>query len=148
MLRYHQRVASHDLSFGLNYGRTDVEGGDYSHDGGVPTGLMTIVDNDATGLELYALDRWQLSERVQLELGAQGVLADRNVVSIDAVKRARGTERLAAPRAHFEHPDGEILSLDDPLAPGTSLSANIDATVHAGIEAVLGAELALVPVAG
>lgn len=33
----------------------------------------------------------------------------------------------------------EILSVDDPAAPGTSLSANIDRTTHAGIEALLGA---------
>lgn len=37
----------------------------------------------------------------------------------------------------------EILSVDDPMAPGTSLSANIDKTTHAGIEALLGASLAL-----
>jgi len=36
----------------------------------------------------------------------------------------------------------EILSVDDPSAPGTSLSANIDRTVHAGIEAVAGASFA------
>lgn len=33
----------------------------------------------------------------------------------------------------------EILSIDDPAAPGTSLSANIDRTIHAGLEALLGA---------
>ena len=33
----------------------------------------------------------------------------------------------------------EILSVDDPAAPGTSLSANIDRTTHAGIEALVGA---------
>jgi iron complex outermembrane receptor protein len=32
--------------------------------------------------------------------------------------------------------DDEILSVDDPLAPGTSLSTNVDRTVHAGIEAI------------
>jgi iron complex outermembrane receptor protein len=37
----------------------------------------------------------------------------------------------------------EILSRDDPNAPGTSLSTNVDGTVHAGIEALLGASLAL-----
>jgi len=37
----------------------------------------------------------------------------------------------------------EILSIDDPLAPGTSLSANIDKTTHAGIEALLGASFDL-----
>jgi iron complex outermembrane receptor protein len=37
----------------------------------------------------------------------------------------------------------EILSRDDPDAPGTSLSANIDKTTHAGIEALVGASFAL-----
>lgn len=33
----------------------------------------------------------------------------------------------------------EILSVDDPFAPGTSLSENVDSTTHAGIEALVGA---------
>src|SRR5690606_12099975 len=33
----------------------------------------------------------------------------------------------------------EILSVDDPAAPGTSLSTNIDETKHAGVEALLSA---------
>lgn len=33
----------------------------------------------------------------------------------------------------------EILSIEDPSAPGTSLSSNIDRTTHAGIEALVGA---------
>jgi iron complex outermembrane receptor protein len=33
----------------------------------------------------------------------------------------------------------EILSVDDPEAPGTSLSTNIDQTVHAGLEALINA---------
>lgn len=37
----------------------------------------------------------------------------------------------------------EILSRDDPAAPGTSLSANIDRTVHAGVEALIGASFSL-----
>lgn len=37
----------------------------------------------------------------------------------------------------------EILSRDDPSAPGTSLSVNADGTVHAGIEALVGASFAL-----
>lgn len=39
----------------------------------------------------------------------------------------------------------EILSIDDPLAPGTSLSTNVDRTTHAGVEALLGASF---PIAG
>ena len=37
----------------------------------------------------------------------------------------------------------EILSIDDPDAPSTSLSANVDNTIHAGIEALVGASVAL-----
>lgn len=37
----------------------------------------------------------------------------------------------------------EILSIDDPSSPGTSLSINADRTVHAGIEAVVGGSFAL-----
>lgn len=33
----------------------------------------------------------------------------------------------------------EILSVDDPAAPGTSLSTNVDRTTHAGVEALVGA---------
>jgi iron complex outermembrane recepter protein len=37
----------------------------------------------------------------------------------------------------------EILSIDDPDAPGNSLATNIDRTTHAGIEALLGASFAI-----
>lgn len=37
----------------------------------------------------------------------------------------------------------EILSRDDPAAPGTSLATNVDKTVHAGIEALVGGRFAL-----
>src|SRR5690606_22445927 len=39
----------------------------------------------------------------------------------------------------------EILSIEDPNAPGTSLATNIDRTVHAGIEAMVGGAFALGP---
>ena len=41
--------------------------------------------------------------------------------------------------AYYARLRDEILSIDDPAAPGTSLSANVDRTVHAGIEALVGA---------
>ena len=44
---------------------------------------------------------------------------------------------------YYAHIQDEILSVDDPLAPGTSLSTNVDDTVHAGVEALFGASLAL-----
>ncbi|MEO6517613.1 MAG: TonB-dependent receptor [Pseudoxanthomonas sp.] len=41
--------------------------------------------------------------------------------------------------AYYARLSDEILSIDDPAAPGTSLSTNVDRTLHAGIEALLGA---------
>ena len=41
--------------------------------------------------------------------------------------------------AYYASIDDEILSVDDPAAPGNSLTANIDGTLHAGIEALVGA---------
>lgn len=43
--------------------------------------------------------------------------------------------------AYYARIRDEILSIDDPAAPGTSLSANMDRTTHAGIEALLGASV-------
>jgi iron complex outermembrane receptor protein len=45
--------------------------------------------------------------------------------------------------AYYARIDDEILSVDDPNAPGNSLTTNIDATTHAGLEALVGASFAL-----
>lgn len=45
--------------------------------------------------------------------------------------------------AYYARLRDEILSVDDPAAPGTSLSTNVDRTVHAGLEALLGASFPL-----
>jgi iron complex outermembrane receptor protein len=199
---------------GLHYGRGDADGGNYWNDGGNRGFLMTTVDRSASSLTVYALDRWQVRDKLLLELGAQGVEAKRNVVNISAatgaVRSPHGSFSHITPRAGliysasdgvdlfasvsglYEPPtnfeledeatgsnaileamsgtvleigtrgrrdgtagkqlyweaslyyasiDDEILSIDDPNAPGTSLSANIDRTTHAGIEAAFGAEL-------
>ena len=36
----------------------------------------------------------------------------------------------------------EILSVDDPAAPGNSLTTNVDSTIHAGLEALVGMSIA------
>ena len=62
--------------------------------------------------------------------------------------RGATTGAAAATRWHWDaslyyaRVRDEILSIDDPLAPGTSLSANVDRTTHAGIEALVGASIA------
>ncbi len=61
----------------------------------------------------------------------------------------RGTAMQASTRwtweasAYYTALRDEILSIDSPSAPGTSLSANIDKTTHAGIEALVGASFAV-----
>lgn len=44
---------------------------------------------------------------------------------------------------YYAQLQNEILSVDDPDAPGTSLSTNVDDTIHAGVEALVGASFAL-----
>ncbi len=61
--------------------------------------------------------------------------------------RGMSTQSLGVPRWHWDlsiyyaQIDDEILSVDDPDAPGTSLSANVDATIHAGVEALVGGSI-------
>ena len=43
--------------------------------------------------------------------------------------------------AYYATIQDEILSIDDPSAPGNSLTTNIERTIHAGLEALLGASL-------
>ena len=43
----------------------------------------------------------------------------------------------------YAHIKDEILSVEDPSAPGTSLVTNIDDTIHAGIEALISARVSL-----
>ena len=45
--------------------------------------------------------------------------------------------------AYYARISNEILSLDDPNAPGNSLVTNIDKTTHAGIEALVGSSFSL-----
>jgi iron complex outermembrane receptor protein len=215
-LRYNLRLGDHDLLAGLDYGRTEVEGGNYSHQGGRRANLMTRVDNSAESLELFLVDRWQFAPRWTLVYGVQGVLADREVrniaVSSGTLYNPKGDYNSINPRAGVVYqltPDVElfanisklyeapttyeleddacacddtldamhgtvfevgtrgrqalstlsqwhwdiavyyaqlkdvILSKDDPIAPGTSLSANVDRTIHLGIEAMAGASFAL-----
>jgi iron complex outermembrane receptor protein len=206
MLRYRRTAGEHGLLFGMNYGYSTVTGGNYENNGGQPGALMWTTDDNASSLELFALDRWNFAPQWTLVYGAQFVSAHRDVSgfegSYDAANPRVGVIRdlgdassewyASASRIYeapttFELTDDfnggstpleamhgvvvetglrgtaprgdtglnwdvsvyytelrdEILSRDDPNAPGTSLSANIDKTTHAGIEALLGASFAL-----
>lgn len=215
-LRYQIKLGKHDVLAGINYGRTWVKGGNYSHDGQRKTSLQTLVDNDAENTEVFLVDRWQFAQRWTAVYGAQVVSGDRHVrntsVASGAVRDPRGSYDSVNPRLGLIHQwtpevtlftnlsrlyeaptlyeleddvrgngetleamtgtvleigtrgaqafgeashwrwdlalyyaalEDEILSMEDPAAPGTSLSANIDDTVHAGLEAVVGASFAV-----
>jgi iron complex outermembrane receptor protein len=216
MLRYEQSAGDHALAFGVNYGRSEVDGAHYRHDAGAKTALSTLIDNDADSTEIFALDHWSVTDRLALVFGGQVVLADREARSTsvasgtvtapsddypgvnprigaiyqigEGVSVYGNASRLFEPPTVFELADDvradgraldamsgsvielgtrgqrdigadasaywdvavyhawisdEILSVDDPEAPGTSLSTNVDKTIHAGLEALLGASFAL-----
>ena len=205
MVRWHRFADAHNLLFGASFGFSTVKGGNYENQGGERGGLMWTSNDEASALELFALDRWTLAPQWTLVYGAQFVSADRDVGglrgSYDAINPRVGLIRdfgqasqwySSVSRTHeapttFELTDdsagggmplaamhgmvfetgvrgtvmhghmrltwevsgyymalrNEILSIDDPDAPGTSLSANIDKTTHAGLEALLGASLAM-----
>ena len=217
-VRYDLRIGGHDLLAGLNYGQTEVEGGNYGNNGGYRDGLMSIVDNSADSAVLFLMDRWRFAPRWTAVYGAQGFSGSREVRNIDpatgvATRAPAGDYESINPRAGliyhltstaelftnvsrlYEAPTtyqiddeisgsnqaldamhgtvfevgtrgtgdtaagqwrwevsgyyaelrDEILSVDNPAAPGTgdSLSLNVDGTIHAGIEALLGASFPL-----
>ena len=214
-LRYQLRRGAHDLLAGVNYGRTEVEGGNYGNDGGRRTALATRVDNDARATEAFVMDRWQFAPRWSAVYGVQAVSSSREIRNVsvatgalrnpkadfdsinpragliyqltpqaelfanvsrlyeapttyqmddqeagnnqtlDAMKGtsfeigSRGRQALGRGHWHWEAAlyyariRDEILSVDDPAAPGTALSSNIDKTIHAGVEALVGASLPL-----
>ncbi len=215
-LRHQIKLGDHDLLAGLNYGETEVVGGNYSHVAGRRSDLTTEVDNKADSLEAFVVDRWQFSPKWTAVYGAQVVSASREVrnitVSSGAVRNPKDDYNSINPRAgliyqlsdvievfanlsklyeaptNYELEDDarannetldamqgtvfeigtrgsqpigiasqwhwdvalyyaqlkdEILSIDDSENLGTSLATNIDDTIHAGIEALFRASLAL-----
>ena len=54
-------------------------------------------------------------------------------------KPSAGTRWTWDVAAYYARIGDEILSLDDPNAPGNSLTTNVEKTTHAGLEALLGA---------
>jgi iron complex outermembrane receptor protein len=204
MVRYQRDAGSHDLLFGANYGYSTVNGGNYTNERGQRGFLMWTTDDEASSLEVFALDRWSFAPDWRLVYGAQFISSDRNVSGFKADYNAvnprlgfirnlggqsewyasasrvyeapttfeltddvnGGSTPLAAMHGtvvetglrganargethlnwdvsiYFTALRDEILSRDDPGAPGTSLSANIAETTHAGIEALVGASFA------
>ena len=91
-----------------------------------PTSFELVDDRTGTGQLLDPM------KGVVGEIGIRGSTGSR-----------QGTRWQWDVSAYYAVIDDEILSIDDPAAPGTSLSANVDSTIHAGIEALLGASFAI-----
>jgi iron complex outermembrane receptor protein len=216
-LRYRSEIGAHEFLLGANYGDGAVSGGNYRNLHGQRNGLSEYVDNSADSLELFAVDRWHVTDRWTLVYGGQWVNADRDVRTTEAATGAvrnphanytafnprlgviysldnrneffasagrlheapttfeleddaRGNDatldamhgdvlemglRGKTPGASFNwrwdvsvyyaRLDDEILSVDDPKAPGNSLTANIPRTTHAGVEALVGASFSTGP---
>jgi iron complex outermembrane recepter protein len=205
MLRYRKTAGEHGLLFGANYGYSTVTGGNYENIGGKRGAFMFPTHDNASTLELFALDRWSFAPRWTLMYGTQFVTAAREVGgfkesydsfnprlgvtldlnedsqwyaslsriyeapttfelvddttgggnALDAMHGAvvetglRGTAMHGDTRLTWDFSGyytalrNEILSVDDPDAPGTSLSSNMDKTTHAGIETLFGASFAI-----
>lgn len=201
MVRYKRDVDNHGLLFGANYGFSTVKGANYNNIGGKRGTLQNIVDDDATSLELFALDRWNFAPDWTLVYGTQYVSASRDAGGVvgdynafnprvglifdvqEGIQLYANVSRVYEPPTTFELRDdvagtgialdamhgtvvetgirgvaqtghakwnwdvtayysalrNEILSIDNPAAPGNSLSSNIDKTTHAGIESLVGA---------
>lgn len=227
MVRYDMQRGDHDLAFGLNYGDTEVKGGNYRNLFGRRNGLSERVEEHAEGIEAFVIDRWRIADALTLVYGAQAVDTSRDVRKISAASGTmrnprgdysdvnprvgviysprEGNEIFASMSRLFEAPttfelqddvrqndalldpmkgtvieigargatvqatserwhtaarwhwdvavyyariQDEILSVDE-LVPGTgiptgrSLSTNVDDTLHAGLEALIGARVAL-----
>ena len=221
MARYNLKSGDHNLLFGFNWAENEVTGGNFRNDGGQRNGLTTIVENTAESLEVFAVDRWSLSEQLTLVYGLQAVNTDRDVRNTDVTSNelrnpsasyssfnpraglifdissdvsffgnvsqlfeaptnfeleddvrassetldamegvmveigTRGGHQFANNSyvtwdisAYYASIQDEILSRDDPAAPGNSLVTNIDDTVHAGIEALINGGVELNKVKG
>ncbi|WP_438971301.1 TonB-dependent receptor family protein [Methylophaga sp.] len=215
MVRYQHKLGDHDWLMGFNYGETRIDGGNYTHAAGEKTGRSTKTENAGETLEVFLLDRWQLSDDWSLVVGAQAVQAERETESTSIATstsvKTDGTYNSINPRiglvyqwsekistytnlsqlyeapttyqledvfnpgdsldamegdvfevgtrghyslsgknswgwdvsAYYAELDNEILSVEDPAAPGTFETSNADETIHTGIEALLSADLAI-----
>ena len=80
MVRYHRAAGAHDLLFGAQLRLLDGQGRQLpEHRRRAAASLMWTTDDDASTLELFALDRWNFAPQWTLVYGTQFVSADRDV---------------------------------------------------------------------
>ena len=89
--RYYLSSENHDFTLGVNYGKNQVEGEHFTHEGARPIQLSTLIDNTAETWEIYAQDQWRLSPTLDLILAVQGVIAERETRSTSINPNAENT---------------------------------------------------------
>lgn len=94
MARYHKTIGDHNLLFGFNYGSNTVKGEEHRNLKGHKNGVRHEVNNDASTLEAYVMDRWRFTDDWMVTLAVQGVVANREI-------RKRGRQGFV-----FPGPDG------------------------------------------
>lgn len=144
MLRYKRDVGAHGLIFGANYGFSKMNGGNFQNIGGKRGALMNKVDDDASSLELFALDRWKFAPDWTLVYGTQYVSANRDAGGVVGDYNAfnprvgvvfnlqEGTEWYANISRVYEPPTTFQLT-DEVTGSGTLLDAMRGTVVETGI---------------
>ena len=144
MLRYKRDIGAHGLAFGANYGFSKMNGGNYQNIGGKRGALMWKTNDDATNLELFALDRWKFAPDWTLVYGTQYVSAKRDAGGAVGDYNAfnprlgvifnvnEGVEWYANISRTYEPPTTFELT-DDATGGGTLLDAMHGTVVETGI---------------
>ncbi len=89
MLRYRQTAGDHEFTVGANLGINEVDGGNYRNLHGESNGITTIIDNHATALEVFVMDRWQVDGRLTLTAALQVVARRTRRENTQTSNRAR-----------------------------------------------------------
>ncbi|MDT8311298.1 MAG: TonB-dependent receptor [Methylophaga sp.] len=120
MARYYHRIDDHQLLFGVNYGVSNLSGGQYNNDFGKRGTKRADIENDASTLELYAMDRWNFADNWTLVGGVQLVSAEREVQQTDLT----GSGRSSNPNDRYRAVNPNI-GLIYALTEKTSIYGNV-----------------------
>lgn len=123
MARYHHEIGDHKLLFGMNYAEAEVSGGQFNNDFGQRGTKRSDTEEDASTLELYAMDRWQFADKWTLVGGAQFVSAEREVRQRDV-----GTGQLT------NNPDDRYQAVNPNV--GLVYELNEDASLYSNLSRI------------
>jgi iron complex outermembrane receptor protein len=118
MARYELTLGEHNLLAGINAGDGKVTGGNYRNNNGQKNGLTTKVDNKASNVEAFAIDRWQFAPQWTFVYGAQAVWADREIENVEVA-----TGEVRDPQGNYDSINPRVGVLYD-ISDNITLFAN------------------------